>query len=106
MKLARRIFDREFKLQICHEIESGLRTQAQISREHGLGANLISRWLKEYRHKPANCFSGNQKYGQDSQAAKIKELEAALGRVTYENQVLKEANSLLKKIQLERRFTR
>lgn len=106
MKLARRIFDREFKLQVCHEIESGLQTQAQVSREHGLGANLISRWLQEYRQKPANCFSGNQKHVQDSQAARIKELEAALGRATYENQVLKEANALLKKIQLERRFTK
>lgn len=106
MKLARRIFDREFKLQVCHEIESGLQTQAQVSREHGLGANLISRWLQEYRQKPANCFFGNQKHVQDSQAARIKELEAALGRTTYENQVLKEANALLKKIQLERRFTK
>ncbi len=106
MKLARRIFDREFKLQVCREIESGLRTQAQMSREHGLGANLISRWLQEYRQRPIDCFSGNHKHGQDSQAAKIKELEAALGRSTYENQVLKEANTLLKKIQLERRFTK
>lgn len=106
MKLAKRIFSREFKLQVCHEIESGLKTQAQISREHRIGANLISRWLKEYRNDPVNCFFGNQKYPVDTQAVKIKELEAALGRVTYENQILREANELLKKIQLERRFTK
>jgi len=85
MKLAKRIFSRESKLQVCHEIESGLKTQAQISREHGIGANLISRWLQEYRRNPVNCFFGNQKHPVDTQVAKIKELEAAFGRATYEN---------------------
>lgn len=106
MKLAKRIFNREFKLQVCHEIESGLKTQAQASREYMIGSNLISQWMRQYRQDPINCFSGNQKYPIDTQAKKIKELEAALGRVTYENQILKEANELLKKIQLERRFTK
>lgn len=106
MKLAKRRFSREFKLHVCHEIESGLKTQAQVSREHSIGANLISRWLKEYRKDPAQCFSGNQKYPVDTQSAKIKELEAALGRATYENQVLREANELLKKVSQERRFTK
>lgn len=106
MKLAKRIFNREFKLQVCHEIESGFKTQAQVSREHSLGANIISRWLKEYRQDPINCFSGNRKYQVDTQATKIKELEAALGRATYENQILREVNELLKKVSGERRFTK
>lgn len=106
MKLAKRNFNREFKLQVCHEVESGLKTQAQVSREHKIAANLISRWLKEYRKDPVNCFSGNRKYQQDTQAVKIKELEAALGRATYENQILREANLILKKMQVERRFAR
>jgi transposase len=104
MKLAKRNFNREFKLQVCHEVESGFKTQAQVGREHHIGPNLISRWLKEYRQDPANCFSGNQKYPADTQATKIKELEAALGRATYENQILREANEILKKMQVERRL--
>lgn len=106
MKLTKRIFHREFKLQVCHEIETGLKTQAQICREYSLGANMIGRWLQEYRQDPINCFSGNRKYPIDTQETKIKELEAALGRATYENQVLKEANALLKKVSQGRRFTK
>ena len=106
MKLAKRTFNREFKLTVCHEIESGLKTQAQVSREHMIGSNLISQWIQRYRKDPVNCFSSNQKHSLDAQAVQIKELERILGRVTYENQVLREANSLLKKIQLERRFTK
>ena len=106
MSYKRRVFTREFKLSICQEIESGLKTQAQISREHRLGTNLISRWLKEYRHDPVNCFFGNRRYPLDVQASRIKELEAALGRATLENQLLKKANSYLKKLSTEKRFTK
>lgn len=104
MKLKKRSFSREFKLHVCQEVESGLKTQAQVSREHRIGANLISRWVKEYRKDPINCFAGRSKYPVDTQAAKIKELEAALGRATYENQILREANEILKKMQVAKRF--
>lgn len=107
MKLKkRRNFNREFKFQVCHEIETGLKTQAQASREHMIGSSLISQWMKQYRQDPINCFPGNRKHPVNTQTAKIKELEAALGRATYENQVLREANALLKKIQTERKFTK
>lgn len=106
MQLAKRIFRREFKIQVCEEIESGLKTQVQVCREHSLSANLISRWCLEYRQDPSGCFMATSKYPVDFQAAKIKELEAALGRATLENQILKEANSILKKMSLERRFTK
>jgi len=106
MKLKRRSFNREFKLQVCHEIEAGLKTQAQASREHMIGSSLISQWMKQYRQDPINCFPGTRKHSVDTKTAKIKELEAALGRATYENQVLREANALLKKIQTEKKFTK
>jgi transposase-like protein len=106
MKLAKRIFRREFKIGVCEEIESGLKTQAQMCREHSLGANIISRWMSEYRQNPGGCFLGKGRFQVDAQAARIKELEAALGRATYELQVAKEANTLLKKVSAERRYTK
>jgi transposase-like protein len=106
MQLAKRIFRREFKIQVCEEIELKIKTQAQVCREHSLSANLISRWISEYRQDPTGCFAGTSKYPVDAQATRIKELEAALGRATYELQVAKEANVLLKKVSLERRFTK
>ena len=106
MKQIKRTFSRELKLQVCEEVESGFKTQAQLTREHSIAPNLISRWIKEYRENPTGCFLGKSKYQVNSQKTKIKELEAALGRATYENQVLKEANSFLKKVSRGRRFTK
>lgn len=106
MKLAKRQFNREFKIYVCEEVESKLKTQAQIIREHSLAPSLLSGWLRQYRKDPAGCFWSRGKYPLNNESAKFKELEAALGRATYENQVLKEANTLLKKASMERRFTK
>jgi len=101
MKLTKRQFNREFKLSVCEEIEQGLKTQAQASREYMIGTNLISQWISDYRKDPINCFQGSgvNKLNMDSQEIRIRELEIALGRATLENKLLKEANILLKKIQ-------
>lgn len=108
MSLAKRIFNREFKIKVCEEVEAKIKTQAEAIREYSLSSSLLSGWLSDYRRNPSNCFtgSGNNKYQINSSASRVKELEAALGRATYENQVLKEANLLLKKSLMERRFTK
>lgn len=106
MKQTKRIFSRELKLQVCEEVETGLKTQAQVTREYSISPNLISRWISEYRKNPGGCFLGRGKYQVDADKLRIKELEAALGRATYENQVLKEANTFLKKNSQGRRFTK
>lgn len=108
MKLKKRSFSREFKIQVCEEIEQGLKTQAQASREYLIGSNLISQWLSKYRKNPSSCFqgSGNSILGTNTNEVRTKELEAALGRAVLENKILRDANTLLKKRQLEqRRFT-
>lgn len=97
MKLQKRNFSRDFKIQVCEEIESKAKTQAQASREYNIGSNLISQWQAIYRKDPINCFEEVGKYPVRSEEARIKALEAALGRATLENQILKEANLLLKK---------
>ncbi len=110
MKLQKRRFNREFKIQVCEEIEQGLKTQAQASREYIIGTNLIGQWMSRYRKDPAGCFPGSGSsthIGVGVDKARVKELEAAFGRATLENKILKDANTLLKKRQLEqRRFTK
>ncbi len=109
MRLTQRKFTREFKIKVCEEINSGVKTQSQVGRENSLGDSLLVRWMHEYRQNPTGCFMGTGKYPTNRHSAeelKIKELEAALGRATYENQILKEANVLLKKASMERRFTK
>jgi len=103
MRLTKRKFTREFKVQICEEIEAGLKTQAQINREYQLSEGLVGKWLYEYRKDPVNCFS-KSKYQVTSQEAKISQLEAALGRTVLENEILKKMNTELKKKLSVRRY--
>lgn len=99
MSLQKRVFTREFKLDVCQQIETGMKTQAQIRREHSLGHSLVARWVSEYRENPETCFSKSvARYPKASgDKERIKQLEQALGRVTLENQILKEANEYLQK---------
>lgn len=106
MRLAKRKFTREFKIHVYEEVESKVKTQAEVIREYSLAPSVLSGWVTAYRKDPNGCFTGREKYPMDTSAAKIKELEAALGRATYELQVAKEANVLLKKVSMERRFTK
>ena len=108
MSLAKRVFTREFKLGVCQQIELKQKTQAQIAREHSLGVGLIHRWLKEYRSNPDGCFSGSSSSYPKlvGDAEKIKQLEQALGRVTLENQILKEAQDILQKKVQQRSTTK
>jgi transposase-like protein len=45
MSLKRRIFTKEFKQQILHEVQAG-KSVAQASRESDLHPNLIAKWQK------------------------------------------------------------
>ena len=105
MKLKKRKFTREFKIQVCREIELGFKTKTQISREHQLSEGLAGKWLSEYRKDPLSCFT-NSYHNINKQEARISQLEAALGRVVLENQLLKKAIKHFEKISKARRFTK
>lgn len=82
------------------EIESGIKRQAEACREYSLSPNTVSSWIADYREDPDGCFPGTPSENgnsNNSNDVKVKELEAALGRATMENELLKKANSALKK---------
>jgi len=103
MRLKRRKFTSEFKVRVCQEMESGIKTQAQINREYQLSEGLAGKWLYEYRRDPVNCFT-NSRYQVTRKEAKMSQLEAALGRMVMENEILKKVNQELKKKLSVRRY--
>lgn len=105
MSLKRRKFDREFKLQVCREMDTGIKTRVQIEREYELSENLAGKWLQEYRHDPNNCFTGTGSLVSRDEA-RISQLEAALGRMTLENELLKKAIGQLRSRLSQRSFTK
>ena len=88
---SRRSFHREFKLGVCREVELGLRTKAQLCREHDLSPSLLDRWFEQYARKGADAFSNAEGYEVPSEAARMKELEALVGRQALEIEFLKAA---------------
>lgn len=88
MALKRRLFTREFKLQVLREIEAG-KSVAQASREQHLHPTLISKWQKQHSQYAQQAFSGNGNSYKDE--ARLAELERMIGQLTMENALLKKA---------------
>jgi transposase len=100
MKRSRRRFDREFKISIVSELESG-KPLAQISREHNIHPSLPTRWRGELSENPEKAFIGNGNRYKDQ--ARIAELERLLGQAHAEIDLLKKAFAMTqKKIREER----
>jgi len=99
MSIQRRKFNKEFKIQIIHEIENGAPV-AQISRQHEIQESLIHKWRKQYQQDPANAFSGNGKIS--SQEARIAQLERTLGKLYLENEFLKKTLEHLEMIRFQK----
>jgi len=93
MSVSKRKFNREFKVQVVNEVESGLKSRAQATREHELLEGIVAKWILEYRKDPQGAFtktSSSRGFSPESRfKSRIMELEWALGRKTMENEILK-----------------
>lgn len=97
--MRKRIFSREFKLSVLHELESG-RTTAHVCRDHDLNKDLVWRWRKEYRENPGLAFAG--KGNASSLETKNVELERTVGQLYMENAFLKKVLKKLENMPVER----
>ena len=76
----RRAFTAEFKAQGILSLLCGLKTQAELCREHQLSPNVLAQWKDTFLKNAAVVFQTDQQ--GSAQAARIAELERALGRAT------------------------
>ncbi len=96
----RKKYDREFKISVIRELESGT-SPGVISRKHNIHPTLPNRWKREYYDDPDNAFSGNGNiYKKD---ARISELETLVGQLYAENAFLKKTLTALEKRGREQR---
>jgi transposase len=94
MKKTRRRYDREFKISVVAELESG-KPLAQIAREYSIHPGLPTRWRDEMAENPEKAFSGNGNQYKDQ--ARIAELERLLGQAHAEIELLKKAFAMTQK---------
>lgn len=87
----RRIFGREFKLQIARQLVRGEKRLGQICREHQLAESLVRRWREQYEEQGENVWLDQPTHVERDPEARIAELEAALGRAHLEIDLLRRA---------------
>jgi putative transposase len=104
-----RFHTREFKIQLCKQIESGEKRPAQICREHKLAESSLLKWRKEYLTRGEAAFTSrepteipSEKLGYE---AKIAELERFCGQLALENSVLKKALAAAKQASISKDVT-
>jgi len=87
--MTRRGYSREFKRELMRQWTAGERSCAQLVREHGVGQSVLYRWREEYRQYGDDAFSERAVTDVEALQRQIAQLEQALGKATFENEVLK-----------------
>ena len=89
----RRQFTRQFKARLMLDVLSGVQSQAEACRKHGLNANLLALWKATFLERAHTVFDSDAT--RSAEQARIAELEQVLGRMTLENELLKKVSTRL-----------
>lgn len=89
----RRQFTPEFKTRVVLDILTGVQSQAEACRKHGLSPNLLALWKSTFLERAPLVFDSDS--ARSAEQTRIAELEQVLGRMTLENEILKKASSRL-----------
>ena len=92
-KRRRRSFTPQFKAQVVLEVLSGLKSQAEVARQHKLKPELIARWKDIALKGLESLFQAGEQ--RDQEHDRIAELERMIGRLIMELEVAKKASALL-----------
>ena len=87
MNSSGRRHSRQFKLEVVRRVQETGRSQAQIAKELGIGANTLSRWMRQYRDSQDEAFPGKGR--QTSKDALIRRLRRENERLRKERDFLK-----------------
>lgn len=83
----RRRFSPEFKQGAVDQVRRQEVSCAQVARELGLGANLLTRWVREADSGSGQAFAG----AGTPRDAELTKLKRELARVTKERDFLRDA---------------
>lgn len=91
-----RTFTREFKIDLCRQIQSGQKRPSQLCREHQLTEGLLLRWRREYELHGEAAFCAKEATAASPTALleqKVADLERFCGQLSLENALLKKLAS-------------
>jgi transposase len=92
-----RVFARDFKIDLCRQIQSGQKRPAQVCREHQLTEGVLLRWRREFEARGEDAFLAKETAPgetlEQKLEQKIAELERFCGQLSLDNAILKKAVS-------------
>ncbi len=88
----RRKFTPDFKARVVLEELTGVKSKAEICREHQLKPQVFSRWRVEFLERAPEIFATQPSRGNEQQ--QITELERMVGRLTMQLEAAKKASNI------------
>jgi transposase len=84
-----RVFAREFKIDLCRQIQSGQKRPAQVCRENQLAEGVLLKWRREFEARGEDAFSSKEAAPGEALEQKLEqkvaELERFCGQLSLEN---------------------
>lgn len=85
----RRTFGREFKLEAVKLVRDRGVSAAQASRDLGVHANVLRKWVRDFEDDPAQAFPGQGQMKPEQQ--EIERLRREVAKLKAERDILKKA---------------
>jgi transposase-like protein len=85
----RKKYTKEFKLDAISLVRDQNFNVAEASRNLGVSAQMLGRWIKEEENEGGQAFWGNGKLTPDQE--EIRKLKAQVKRLEMEREILKKA---------------
>ena len=83
-----KVYDQEYKTEICKRVVEGGEVVTSVAREIGISENTIYTWVARYRENNVKPFVGS---------GHVKPENEELKKLQRENKELREENEILKK---------
>jgi transposase len=87
----RNLYPRQLKIRVAEEVVTGIKGPAEASRDYGIHANVVRRWVKKYRNLilsketkellPLDSMKKNKEVTETDLERKVRELEEEIMRL-------------------------
>ena len=94
--MKRAVYDKQFKLAAVKLAGDGASSVAEVSKELGISASSLRRWINEYDEYGESAFPGHGN-ALFNNTYELKKLEKEIAALREENEILKKLQAFLKR---------
>jgi transposase-like protein len=98
----RRSYTAEYKVEAAHRVIDSDRTIAEVARELGIDAGMLSVWVKDERRRTAAAEVHGEKPLDGAERAELRRLRRQVGELEKDNEFLVKASAYFAAMQKNR----